>query len=254
MSIAPASEGECIVLYCKFNRSNKAEFNMPIGNLVNGLLIIVGSVIGIVLKDKFPDKIKLMIFQMLGISTLIIGIQMTFQVKDIVIVIFSLIIGGIIGELIDIELRFERLVDRIKNRLKLSSHSFTEGFVNASLVYCVGSMAIIGSLNEGLRNDHSVLLTKAILDGALSIVFAATYGIGVLFSFISVLLYQGSITYFARLSESFFTPLLIAQLTATGGAMVACIGINLLEIKKIKVANVLPSMVVVIILTIVFVK
>jgi len=227
---------------------------MPVGNIVNGVLIIVGSVVGLILKDRFPDKVKLMIFQMLGISTLIIGIQMTFQVKDIVIVIFSLIIGGIIGEVIDIERYFERLVDKIKNSLGVSSHSFTEGFVTASLVYCVGSMAIIGSLDEGLRNDHTVLLTKAVLDGALSIVFAATYGIGVLFSFISVVLYQGSITLFAKMSESFFTPLLIAQLTATGGAMVACIGINLLEIKKIKVANVLPAMIVVVILTLIFVK
>lgn len=225
---------------------------MPIGNLVNGLLIIIGSGIGIFLKDKFPDKIKLMIFQMLGISTLIIGIQMTFQVKDIVIVIFSLIIGGVIGELIDIELHFEKLVEKLKNKLRISSHSFTEGFVNASLVYCVGSMAIIGSLDEGLRNDHTVLLTKAILDGALSIVFAATYGIGVMFSFISVMLYQGTITYCAQLSESFFSEVIICQLTATGGAMVACIGINLLEIKKIKVANVLPSMIVVVLLTVLF--
>jgi uncharacterized protein len=229
---------------------------MPIATFINALTIIAGSIIGIVFKDKFPDKIKNIIFQAMGLSTVLIGIQMFFDVKNVLIVIISIVIGGIIGELLNLERNFEKLIEFIKSKSnsKFYSGKFNEGLITATLIFCIGSMAIVGSIDEGLRGNRTIILTKSILDGFLSVALASTYGIGVLFSFLFIILYQGSITLLAHFAQSFFTPVLIAQMTACGGIMITGIGINILEIKKINVLNLLPGLCVVVILTLIFMK
>jgi uncharacterized protein len=228
----------------------------PIGTLVNALAIITGSIIGILFRKGIPERIKIIIYQAMGLSIVVLGIQMTFDVKNILIFIFSLVIGGVIGEFFQLENNFEKFVEVIKSKSKsnLTNGKFTEGLITATLIYCVGSMAIVGSIDEGLRGNRTILLTKSILDGFMSIVLASTYGIGVLFSFIFVILYQGSITILAYFLQSFFTPVIISQMTAVGGALIIGIGINILEIRKINVFNFLPSLVVVVILTLIFLK
>lgn len=222
---------------------------MLTGSLVNALAIILGSFVGFLLHSRLPQKIQLIVFQGLGLSTLLVGIQMALEVQDILVLIFSVVIGGVVGELAGLEQRLEKAGDFFKKRLPAKQDRFTEGFVVASILFCVGAMAVIGSLESGLKNDHSVLFTKSVIDGFAAVVLASTYGLGVLFSFVPILIYQGSITCLARELRGLISPLMINQLSAVGGLLIMGIGINLLEIKKIRLANLLPSLIVVILLT-----
>lgn len=225
---------------------------MPIGTIVNTLAVIVGSLIGLYLHKNLPPKIKAIVFQGIGLCTLVIGMQMALKVENLLLLIFSVLIGGIIGEAINLENYLERFSDFLKRKVKSTNTNFTEGLVTAFLIYCVGSMTFIGSLNEGLKGDRSLLLTKSVLDGFTSIALASTYGIGVMFSAIPLFIFQTSLTLLAAQSQGFFSQVIINQLTAVGGVLILGIGLNLLEIKKIKVTNLLPALIVVTILTIIF--
>lgn len=222
------------------------------GTLINVLLITIGSIVGLILRQKFPERLRDILFQISGLITLFLGIQMALEMKNLIIVVFSLIGGGIIGELLLIDDRIERLTDKIKNRFAKNHTGFTEGFITASLIYCIGSMAILGSIDSGLRNNHTILITKGILDGFMSIVLSSTYGIGVLFSIIPVGLYQGSITAASSITQNFFTPFIISQLTGTGGILIMGLGFVLLNIKKIKVMNISPALILVCIISSVY--
>lgn len=221
----------------------------PVGPLVNAGAIIAGSLIGMALHSRFPDRIRVIVFQGLGLCVLLIGFQMAFKVQDILILIFSIMLGGIIGELMKLEEYFESLAGRLKRLIRSKNERFTEGLVTAALIFCIGALAIIGSFDEGLRADRTIVYTKSILDGFASIVLAASYGVGVLFSFLPVLLYQGSLTMGAELVSPWFSPLVIDQLSATGGVLIIGIGINLLDLKRIRLASLLPSLVIVVLLT-----
>lgn len=223
---------------------------IPIGSLVNGAAIIGGSIIGILLHSRFPERIREIIFQALGLGVILIGIQMSLKVQDILVVIFSLLIGGIIGELLRLDTLFERGAGWLKKKVGSKDTGFIDGMITASLIFCIGAMAIIGSLEEGIKGDTTILFTKAMLDGFASIALASSYGIGVLFSFIPVIIYQGALTLFAGSFQDYFSPLMIAQLTATGGLLIIGISLTLLDIKKINLANLLPSLGVVIALTV----
>jgi uncharacterized membrane protein YqgA involved in biofilm formation len=225
---------------------------MPIGTFINIFAVCVGSLCGLILHKNFPKKIKEIIFQGLGLCTLLIGMQMSLQVKNPLILIFSIIIGGIVGEATQIDRHIENLSERAKKKFGSKDESFTQGLVTAFLIFCIGSMSIIGSLNEGISGDRSLLITKSILDGFTAIALASTYGISVVFSIIPMLLFQGSITIFAGMFQGIFTPELLSQLSSTGGILILGTGINLLEIKKVKVINLLPSLLVAIILTVIF--
>jgi len=227
---------------------------MPLGTIVNTISVMVGSLIGLTLKNRFSQNIKSIVFQAIGLCTLVIGVQMALEVKNILILIFSILIGGIIGELIKLEDRFNNAAKRLESKQKVSDGRFSEGLITAFLIFCMGSMTIVGALDEGLRGNHSILLTKSVLDGFTSLALASTYGIGVFFSAIPLFIFQGGITLLAVLSKEFFTGLLISQLTSVGGTMVIGLGINLLDIKRIKVLNLLPALVIVVILTLVFLK
>lgn len=225
---------------------------LPLGSLVNALAIILGSVIGMLLHNRFPERVRTIVFQGLGLCVLLIGIQMALKVENILILIFSVLLGGILGELLNLEGLFEILAGKLKAVVRSKNAAFTDGLITSSLIFCIGAMAIIGSFDEGIRGDATVLYTKSILDGFASVALASTYGAGVLFSFLPVLLYQGGLTLFAGVFQQYFSPLLIAQLTATGGVLILGIGFTLLDIKRVKLSNLLPALPVVVVLTLIF--
>lgn len=225
---------------------------LPTGSIVNAAAVIAGSLVGMALHGRFPERFRSIVFQGLGLCVLLIGLQMALTVKNPLILIFSILLGGLAGEVLRVDQAFERLGMKAKDLLRSNNPDFTEGLVTASLIFCIGAMAIVGSFDEGIRGDATVLFTKSILDGFASVALAATYGSGVLFSFVPVLLYQGGLTIFAGMFQQYFTPLLISQLTATGGLLIMGIGLTLLDIKRINLSNLLPSLVVVVVLTLVF--
>ncbi|MGM0415161.1 MAG: DUF554 domain-containing protein [Bacillota bacterium] len=223
-----------------------------IGTFVNVLAIIAGSFLGVLFRGNFTDNIQKIVMQGISLAVLLIGIEMALSIEgsnELLIVIFSLVIGGIFGELLKIETHLEGFGEKIKGKFKGQNDLFVEGFVQASLIYCVGAMAIMGAIQEGIQGDPSLLFTKSLLDGTTAIAFASTAGIGVMFSAIPVLIYQGTITLFASRVELILTPEVITQLTVTGGLLIVGIGLNILEVAKIKVGNLLPSILVVVILS-----
>ena len=213
------------------------------GTIVNVIAIFLGCSVGLILKSKFPEKIGKIVMQALGLAALLIGAQMALKTNNILLVIFSLVIGGVIGETIGIEEGLERFGEKVKQKFKSNdtSERFVEGFVTASLLYCVGSMAIMGALKEGLSGNPDILYAKSLMDGVTSLAFTAAMGIGVLFSVIPVFLYQGGITLLSLLIKDFLSPEIINEMTAVGGILILGIGFGLLEIKKIKVGNLLPA-------------
>jgi uncharacterized protein len=212
-----------------------------LGTIVNTLAIIVGSLLGIVFRGGIPNKYQVTIMQAISLAVILIGLKMAFKTDAVLLVIFSLVIGSILGEFIKIEDRLENFGKRLETKFAKAGDGIAKGFVVASLVYCVGSMAIVGSMESGLTGNHQTLFAKSALDGLSSIIFASTFGIGVLFSSISVFLYQGIITLTSSLMKPFLIPPVINQMSGVGGLLIMAIGFNLLEIKIIKVGNMLPA-------------
>jgi hypothetical protein len=221
-----------------------------IGTIINSIAIIFGCIIGLILKGHFPKRFSNILFQGIGLVTLLLGIQMAIQAKDILLVILSLVLGGFLGEVIDIEKRLENVGEKIKSLFKqqVGKEKFTEGFITASLLYCVGSMAVMGAIEEGINGNPNILLAKSALDGISSIIFTASLGIGVLFSTIPVFLYQGTITKIAFLVKHWITADIINEMTAVGGILIIGLSLGILEIKKVKIANILPSLLIIILL------
>lgn len=222
-----------------------------IGTIVNSAAIIAGCLIGLILKGRFPNRLRVILFQGIGLTTLMIGVQMVIQGTKVLPIILSLIVGGIIGETIDIEKKLDQLGNRIKRMFsnQQGKENFTEGFIAASLLFCVGSMAVMGAIEEGINGNPGILLAKSALDGVSSIIFAASLGIGVLFSAIPVFVYQGTITQIAHLIKNYITGDMINEMTAVGGILIIGLSLGILEIKKLKVANLLPSLIVILIFT-----
>jgi uncharacterized membrane protein YqgA involved in biofilm formation len=215
-----------------------------LGTIVNVIAIICGSLLGLLFRKGIPDNYKEIIMSGIGLSVLLIGVKSALSSDQLLIVIFSVIIGAAIGEFLRIEAKLESLGGYLEHRLagkSADSASFTRGFVTASLVFCVGSMAIVGSLESGLTGNHQTLYAKSILDGVTSLIFASTLGIGVLFSGAAVFLYQGAITMTAVFMKNFLVAETISQMTSVGGLLILAIGLNLLGITKIKVGNLLPG-------------
>lgn len=214
-----------------------------LGTIVNALAIIVGGLVGMMFGKALPEKMKNTVIQGIGLAVILIGLSMALQSKNTLVVIASLVLGGILGEWIDIELRLQQLGQTLEKILAKGGKggNFTKAFVSASLIYCVGAMAIMGSLESGLKGVHDILFAKAMLDGVSAIVFASSMGIGVLVSAIPVFLYQGGITLSATLLQGLLSAPVIAEMSATGGLLIVGIGLNILEIKEIKVGNLLPG-------------
>jgi uncharacterized membrane protein YqgA involved in biofilm formation len=224
------------------------------GTIVNVAAIVAGSLLGLLLKRGMPKRIEEALMQIMGISVLIIGlngvVSSMFTVdadgglssSGELLMLCSLVIGVVIGELLDIDGRLNRFGSYIEAKTK--ADGFSRGFISASIIYCVGAMAIIGSLNDGLTGDSSVLFIKSALDGVNSIVFGASLGIGVAFSSIPVLIYQGGISLLAGVIAPLISDVLLNNICAVGYVIVACIGLNVSGICKIRVANLLPALLV----------
>lgn len=212
-----------------------------LGSIANASAIIIGGVVGSIFKRGLSERFSSLIMSALGLFTLAIGMMFAIESKSIMVVVFSLVIGAIIGEWIDIDKRMNNLGDYIQDKLKSKEGNFSQGFATATLLFCVGSLAIMGSLQSGLMNDHKILFTKAIVDGITSVVFASTLGIGVVLSFLPVFIYQGTITLLASVVAPYLSGAVITEMTATGGILLIGVGINILEIRKIKVSNMLPA-------------
>lgn len=223
-----------------------------LGTLINALLIIVGTIIGRLLKN-IPENMKQTVMYAIGLAVTVIGLQMGFESGQFLIVIISLVFGAVIGEWIDLDLQLNRLGQWLEAKVgknkKGENISIAQGFVSATLIFVIGSMAILGSLDSGLRNDHDLLIVKGLIDGFTSIILATTLGIGVLLSAIPVILYQGTIALFAtqisRVIPEEALALFIREMTATGGIMIVAIGLNMIGLTKIRVANLLPGILVV---------
>ena len=215
-----------------------------LGTIVNVIAIICGSLLGLLFRKGIPDNYKEIIMSGIGLSVLLIGVKSALSSDQLLVVIFSVIIGAAIGEFLRIEAKLESLGGYIEHRLAGRSGdtaSFTKGFVTASLVFCVGSMAIVGSLESGLTGNHQTLYAKSILDGVTSLIFASTLGVGVIFSGAAVFLYQGAITLTAVVMKNFLVAETISQMTSVGGLLILAIGLNLLGLTQIRVGNLLPG-------------
>ncbi len=229
------------------------------GTIVNTVLVIIGAIIGRFLYN-IPEKMKETVMYGIGLAVMAIGIQMTFESTEILIVIISIVIGAVLGEWMDLDGKVNMLGKWIESKLpagKKEGPGIAQGFVTATLIFIVGSMAIIGAIDSGIRNNHDVLVMKGIIDGFAAIILSSTLGIGVLFGAVPILLYQGAITLLStQISKyvpdellSFF----ISEMTATGGLMIIGIGLNLIGLTKMRVANLVPGIgIVAIIVTIVY--
>jgi uncharacterized membrane protein YqgA involved in biofilm formation len=215
-----------------------------LATVINALAIIAGSLIGLLLKKGLSKRFETAIFTAAGITTMVIGIQMALKTSHVLAFALALILGGLTGTTIRIEDAVLRLGERLKNRFARgeASGTFALGFLNASILYCSGAMAIIGSFKAGTEGDYSILLTKSILDGILSLLFASAMGVGVLFSAASVFAYQGLLTLLSIWVKPYVSPLMLSELTGIGGALVLMIGFNLLDIKKLKTGDFLPAL------------
>lgn len=211
------------------------------GTLVNVAGIIGGSVIGLLCKSNLPVKYQQTIMQGLALSVGLIGLQMAFKTQNILVVIISIVIGGLVGELLDIDKWLTKLGEELTKQMGTKYGDAGQGFITGSLVFCVGAMAIVGSIQDGLTGDASTLYAKAMLDTVASAVFASGMGIGVALSSLPVLLYQGSITLLANSLSGIISDEMIREMTAVGGLLIVGISLLILEIKTIKVANLLPA-------------
>jgi uncharacterized membrane protein YqgA involved in biofilm formation len=216
-----------------------------IGTLVNAAAVIAGGTIGMLLNKSMPERIKSIYFQAIGLFTLAIGISMVYNMQHILIVVSSLAIGSLIGEWMNLEVGAERLSNYLKTKFRIGSEKFSEGFITAFLLYCIGSMTILGAIQEGTGGSSDLLVTKSLMDGFSSIILASAFGFGVLVSAIPLLIFQGSITLLAMYATSFFTPEIIQGLSSVGGILLMGLAINILEIKKLRIMNMLPALIVV---------
>lgn len=211
-----------------------------LGSIVNFLAIIIGGILGLLLKKGIPERISKTIIEGLALCVFFIGVSGMLKGSNVLLIIFSIVIGGIIGEVIDIDKLINNLGKKIEEKFE-GKGNISEAFVTTSLLYCVGAMAIVGSLQSGLEGNHKILFAKSILDGISSIIFASTMGIGVLFSAFSVLLYQGAITLLAFTLKNILTTATINEMTSIGSLLILGISLNMLKITNIKIANLLPS-------------
>lgn len=211
------------------------------GTIVNCIAIISGALLGILIKRGIKESYKNTILDGIGLCVILIGIMGGIETNNIILAIGSIVAGSIIGEVIDIDMKLDNMSIKMERRFGKGDSNFSKGFVTGSLVYCIGAMAIVGSLEAGLSNSYETLFAKSILDGITAIIFASTLGIGVAFSAIPVLIYQGTITLLSSSVKDLLTPEVINEMSAVGGILIVAIGINILGLKKVKVANMLPA-------------
>jgi uncharacterized membrane protein YqgA involved in biofilm formation len=214
-----------------------------LGTFVNTAAVIIGSFFGLLLKKGIPEKLSDIITKGLALCVLYIGISGCLKGTNPLITILSMVIGAVIGELIDLDKRLNQLGDLLGKRFNKGRGqlSVSQGFVTASLLFCVGSMTIVGSLQSGLTGNHEMLFTKSMLDLVSSVILASSLGIGVMLSAAFVLVFQGSITLLAAWVQPFLSDYAIAEMTCAGSLLIIALGLNMLGISKIKASNLLPA-------------
>jgi len=217
-----------------------------IGTLLNTAAVIVGASIGVLLKKSMPERVTQIYFQAVGLFTIAIGISMVWDLKHILIVVGSLAIGSLIGEWLNLEAGADKLSNYLKTKLKTGNEKFSEGLITAFLLFCIGSMTILGTIQEGTGVSSDLLFTKSLMDFFSSIILASAFGVGVIVSAIPLFLFQGALTLLAMGISEFFTPEIIHGLTNIGGILLIGLGINILEIKKLRIMNMVPSLLIVV--------
>lgn len=213
-----------------------------IGTLVNAGTIVAGSALGLMVGPRLPDRVKRILMQALGLATLAIGVRMSLEAKQVFLAIACLMLGGVSGELLSIERRLENLAETLSKYFRGESSSFVTGFVTATLLYLTGAMMIVGSIQDATIGDPSILFIKALLDGVASVALASSLGIGVMLSALPVLLVQGGITLLAGQLTFLAKPVVLDAVNATGGLLIIGIGINMLDLGRISVGNLLPAL------------
>ncbi len=225
-----------------------------LGTIINTAAVVVGGLLGILLKKGIAQRFEKILMQALGLATIFIGASGVFKymltlqngafdTRGTMLLIFSLVIGCVIGQLLDIESKMEKLGTKLKSAVgRQNDNLFVEGFVTTSLIICVGAMAIVGAMEDGLSGDSSTLVAKALLDFALVAIMASTYGPGAVFSAVPIFVYQGAITAVSALFGAVISDELIRQLSFVGSALIFCVGVNLVREKTFNVANMLPSL------------
>lgn len=211
------------------------------GSIVNAVSIVLGSVLGILINKGIKEEYKKIVMDAVGLTVVIMGITSAIKSENLILVIISMVLGSIIGQAIGIQDKLDKLGNRLEERFGKEESNFSKGFVTASLVYCIGAMAIIGSLESGITGDHSTLFAKSVLDGITAVIFASTLGIGVAFSAASVLIYEGSISILASYLSNLMSDPAITEMSAVGGILITAIGLNVLGIKKVNAGNMLPA-------------
>lgn len=212
------------------------------GTIINAAAIFMAGLVGLMLRKGIPENMSRSIQDGLGLLVMVIGIQYAFKAENLALVGISLALGAIIGEWGNWEGKLNNLGQLLQNKFGSGEDSnFVKGFVTASLLFCIGAMAVIGALEDGLTGNYQILLVKSMLDGIFSLIFAASMGVGVLFSAIPVLIYQGSISLAASFLKPLLTDPMLNNITSLGGVLIAGLGLNLIGITRIRVANILPS-------------
>lgn len=215
-----------------------------LGTVVNSIAVILGCIIGLIVKGRLTTKISSTIMSGLGLCVIYIGVSGALKAEDTILLIVSIAVGALVGEIIDLDKWLNKLGIYLESKFKKNGReevSIAEGFVSASLLFCVGAMAIVGSLESGLNGDHTTLYAKSMLDFISSIIFTSSLGIGVIFSSVTVFIYQGAITLGAGILSGVLSTEVITSMTAVGSLMIIGLGLNVLGVTKIKIANLLPA-------------
>ena len=223
-----------------------------IGTIVNTAAVAAGGIIGILLKKKMPERVTSIYFQAIGLFTMAIGMSMAVKMEHILIVVASLALGSLLGEWMNIENWVNTLGENFKQRFRIGSEQFSEGLTTAFLLFCVGSMTILGTIQEGTGGSPDLLYTKSLMDFFSSMLLASAFGVSVALSAVPLFIFQASLTLIAMFAGSFFTPGIILELTSVGGILLVGLGLNILHISNLRVMNMLPALVVVVIMLVIF--
>lgn len=213
------------------------------GTLINTIAVVIGGCLGLLFKKSLPERFVDVYFQAVGLFTLILGIQMALSMENPFLVVLSLVAGALTGEAFRIEDRTAALSDRLKRRMHIGNERFTEGFITATLMFCMGSMSVIGAIEEGLGQTSNLLLTKSLMDGCSALLLAPAFGVGVIFAALPVLIYQGGISLMVFFFAGDISQVYVDAITAVGGVLLIGLGINLLKLRQLKIMNLLPALV-----------
>lgn len=223
----------------KMDIINNLERDIMLGTIVNMAAVILGSGIGMMVHSRLPQGIQKIVFQGIGLSTGIIGMSMALKTENFLVMVLSVVLGSILGQATDLE----RRINSITARFSKGNDRFVQGFITATMLYCIGSMTILGAIEDGLGQYPTLLYTKSLMDGMSSVALAASFGVGVMFSAVPLLIYQGGLTLCAAWATAMMSTEMMNEMTAVGGLLLVGLALNILDIKHISIINMLPSLI-----------